>query len=228
MSYEFLLLDLDDTIFDFSGGERSALSQALSEWGIALSDQMAKRYAAINDGCWKMLEKGQIEKERLIVCRFELFFREFGIKADAAAVNRRYMEHVSEKAVFLPGAESFLQRVRGKYRLFLITNGTAWVQRKRIAASGIAQYFEGIFISEEVGAKKPDVLFFERVAESIDGFSRKKALVMGDSPSSDMLGAENYGLDAIWFNPSGKENTVGVKPRYTVCSYEQAEKILNV
>ena len=58
-----------------------------------------------------------------------------------------------------------------------------------------------------MGTKKPEKRFFELVEEAIDGFDPQKTLVIGDSLTSDMAGAYAYGLDRLWFNPKGKENT---------------------
>ena len=228
MQYEFLLLDLDNTLFDFSGAEKEALQRVLTEEGLPFYPQMIERYAAINDSCWKAFEEGRVEKSRLTVWRFELFLDFYGIKADAARINRLYMESLSRSPLLLAGAEEFLEKLQKKYKLYAVTNGTAFVQRRRIADSGISRYFEEIFISEELGVQKPHLLFFEMVAERIGGFSKEKALVIGDSLSSDVKGAENYGLDAMWFNPKGKQPDKGLTPRYTVSSYGEAEKILNV
>ena len=228
MGYKILLLDLDDTILDFGKGERLALEETLRAAGLPFDEELARGYALINDECWRMLERGEIGKQELIVLRFKRFLDRYGLFADAAALNGEYMERMSEKAIFLPGAEDFLKKAGKRLRLFLITNGTAWVQEKRLLKAGLYGGFEGIFISERLGAKKPDVLFFERVAASIDGFSREETVVMGDSLSSDILGAENYGLDAIWFNRKGWENDGTATPAYTVSTYAEAEKILNV
>lgn len=228
MKYEYLLLDLDNTLFDFSRAEYLALEWVMKKQNAAFCRGMAERYGQINDACWKMLEKGQIKKDRLIVYRFELFLKEFGIKGDAALFNRLYMERLADSPLLFEGAVSFLEKLAEKYRLFAITNGTAFVQEKRLAASGLDRFFEKVFISEHLGAEKPAPLFFEKVSDSIEGFLKEKALVIGDSLSGDILGAENYGIDAMWYNPQSKKNDQGVSPIYTVQSYGEAEKILNV
>jgi YjjG family noncanonical pyrimidine nucleotidase len=228
VKYKILLLDLDNTLFDFSGSERLALRRVLTEQGVEFRPEMAERYGRINDECWKMLEREQITKERLIVYRFERFLSEFSIGKDAAIMNRLYMEAVASSPLLLEGALPFLEKLKGRYRLYAVTNGTAFVQKRRLALSGIDRFFEEVFISEELGVQKPSPLFFERATKRIPDFSKEWALVVGDSLSSDMQGAENFGLDAMWFNPCGKENETGLRPRYTVSSYGEAEKILNV
>lgn len=86
----------------------------------------------------------------------------------------------------------------------MITNGVTEVQNGRIAATDTEKYFDEIFISEKVGASKPHKAFFDYVAASVPNFSRDRALVVGDSLTSDVAGANQYGLDCVWFNPNGK------------------------
>lgn len=48
-----------------------------------------------------------------------------------------------------------LEELYGKYRLYLASNGIAKVQHSRIDSAGIEKYFDGLFISEEIGGRKP-------------------------------------------------------------------------
>ena len=63
--------------------------------------------------------------------------------------------------------------------------------------------------------QKPQKAYFDAVAAAIPQFDPALALVIGDSLSSDMLGAYNAGIDSCWYNPLGTENRSGVP-----CTYE--------
>ena len=77
----------------------------------------------------------------------------------------------------------------------------AAVQRSRLAGSAIAPYITGAFISEEARASKPSAAYFDYVFSRIDGITRENCLLVGDSLSSDIRGANNYGLPCCWYNP---------------------------
>lgn len=207
MKYEILLFDADDTLFDFGACEALAFKETMADFGVEIDGEMGRRYAAINDSCWKRFERGELEKKELVVLRFALFLEEYGKTGDPAAINARYLEALSRQAILLEGARELLEALKERARMFIITNGTYAVQKGRFARSGLLPYFEEVFISEKMGTKKPEKRFFELVEEAIDGFDPQKTLVIGDSLTSDMAGAYAYGLDRLWFNPKGKENT---------------------
>ena len=75
---------------------------------------------------------------------------------------------------------------------------------------GIDKFFDAIFISEEIGYQKPKKEFFDYIEESIDGFSKDKAIVIGDSLSSDIKGAIEAGIDSCWFNPKGNSSELNI------------------
>jgi hypothetical protein len=112
-----------------------------------------------------------------------------------------------------------------KYRLFIITNGVKSTQDGRFGLSPITKYFEKIFISEVIGAEKPSRMFFDAVESGIEGYCREKAIVIGDSLSSDIKGAINSGIDCIWYNPMKKDAPCGWNITYTVRSFDEILEI---
>ena len=217
MTYTYLLFDADNTLFDFHAGEKIAFQNALADFGFAETPKDYPLYSAINDSLWKELEKGNITKDGIFATRFVRFLEETNRHADGSALNACYKAHLAEQAILFPNAEELLQtlKIRG-FRLFLITNGDKTVQNTRLMKSGLVQYFEKVFISEEIGAAKPDTRFFDAVANAIDGFDKEKALVIGDSESSDILGANRYGLDACHVNLNSPPLSPAVFAKYTV------------
>ncbi|MBR2617088.1 MAG: HAD-IA family hydrolase, partial [Clostridia bacterium] len=93
---------------------------------------------------------------------------------------------------------------------YALSNGTSAVQRNRILKSGLQPYFQGIFLSEEIGYAKPDCGFFNAVFGVIP-FAPNQTVMVGDSLSADIAGANNYGIRSVWFNRLGRENDAGVK-----------------
>ena len=110
--------------------------------------------------------------------------------------------------------------------LYLITNGTKHVQRGRLTLSGIEGFFDGIFISDEMGCSKPSSKYLEIVENSIKGFDRKRALICGDSLVSDIpLGTDN-GIDTCFFNPNGILPTKKVNYTYEIKSLREIIEII--
>ena len=199
---QYLFLDLDNTILDFSKAESIAIRKTMSTYGLTPTDELAARYSAINDWHWKALERGELTKPQVVTQRFAVFFGEQGIEVDAQAVAKTYETYLSQGHWFLPGAEKAVkEELFGKYRLFLASNGTPVVQQGRLKSSGIGRYFEGIFISEEIGATKPAREFFDICAGKIPGFDRQRAIILGDSLTSDIRGGINSGIRSCWYNP---------------------------
>jgi len=197
------LLDNDETIMDFKRSERETLKSTLEAFGVPAGESALARFHEINDGLWKQLERGEIERGRLVVVRFERLFAELGVTADATRVSTAYFEGMKHSAYYLDGAEDFLRALAHLGRIYLVTNGAAEIQRSRIALAGMEQYLSGAFISEEVGYDKPSPLFAEHVERSIPEYECSRAVWIGDSLSSDRLCAESKGIDFILFAPHG-------------------------
>ena len=223
---EFLLLDLDDTILDFKKAEHLAVQKTLREFGIDPSAEVCQRYSQINQLHWEALERKEITREQVLVGRFAMLFAEHGMSIDATACARCYEKNLSEGHYFLPGAEEAVAALSKKYRLFMVSNGTARVQNKRLASSGLPKYFEGIFISQDVGINKPDKGYFDHCFARIPGFSHEKTMIVGDSLSSDILGGKNAGIATCWVNPHHKQADAARMPDYEIESITQLEALL--
>ena len=201
--FRFVLLDLDDTILDFLKSEEEALAKTLLQFGIRPTEAVTAAYSRINLAQWKMLERGETTRKLLKVRRFSLLFEELGLDCDAEAARVSYEKNLSRTCYFVPDALQLLDTLYQKYRLFIVSNGITAVQNGRIAASGIAKYFEKIFLSEEVGFVKPQKEFFDACFAEIPDFDPAEAIIIGDSLSSDIRGGINAGIKTCWFNYRG-------------------------
>ena len=221
MPYKTILFDADMTLFDFNASEAQCLEQTLMEFGYPHSPEILALYSRINDSYWKRFERGEVTREALIVERFRDFFREIGVKGDPAAFNRQYLENMGGSALLLEGARELCERLCKTHKLYIITNGNARNQRRRFEKVGFGAYFKDIFISEEMGCQKPQAAFFDYVAAHIPNWDKESTLVVGDSLSSDIKGAINYGLDCCWFNPQRLEYTLPQPCTYEIHTLEE-------
>ena len=226
MRYDIVLFDADGTLLDFHRSEREAVKEALAMSGIDADGEMIKKYSEINDGLWKMLERKEIERSVLLYRRFELFCEHYGYIADAKRIAADYMQTLSTKGYLIGGAGELLQSLLGKARMYIITNGVEFIQRERYARTGIGKYFDGLFISEAVGFNKPDKRYFDCVESHIENFDPSRALVVGDSLTSDIKGGINAGLDTCWYNPEGKQASGEIRPTYTVSDFDGVYRII--
>lgn len=187
---EFLFLDLDDTILDFHKAERIALSKTLRQFGVEPTEEVLALYHKINLWHWEQLEKGKLTREEVLVGRFAALLRELGVSADAVRCTRSYEGNLAVGHYFLPGAEEAVASLSQKYRLFLASNGTASVQAGRLTSANLYRFFETVFISQELGFNKPAKEFFDACFARIPDFDPKKAVMVGDSLTSDILGGK--------------------------------------
>lgn len=222
---EFLFLDLDDTILDFHKAERIAIGKTIREFGVEPTEAVLNRYHLINKAHWEKLERGEITRVEVLVNRFAALFEELGVAVNATACARAYEENLAIGHYFLPGAEEAVKSLGRKYRLYLASNGTATVQHGRLTSAGLYPYFEQVFISEEIGFNKPSREYFEACFAKIPGFDPARAVIVGDSLTSDILGGKNAGLTTVWVNPEGKE-CGEIRPDYEIRSLSELEGLL--
>ena len=215
----YLLFDIDDTLLNFPKSEREALCEALMMSGVELNEKMINTYQKINHELWKALERNEVTREELMLRRFDDFAKFYGFEVDSVKVADDYLECLGKKVYYIDGAKELLAALYGKVKLYIVTNGLAKVQNSRYKLTGFDKIFDGIFISEEIGANKPDTRFFEYVAEHIEGFEKSKALIIGDSLSSDISGGISFGIDTCWYSPANLQTAL--KPTYIVDSLEK-------
>ena len=222
---EFLFLDLDDTILDFHKAERIALSRTIRDFGVEPTEEVLNLYHGINKWHWEQLELGKLSREEVLVNRFGVLFETLGKQVDAVSCARAYEHNLSIGHYFLPGAEEAVDRLHKKYRLFLASNGTASVQKGRMTSANLYRFFEKVFVSQEIGHNKPSKAYFDACIAQIPGFDREKALMVGDSLSSDIRGGIHAGIKTVWVNPDHKD-CGNVRPDYEIEALSQLETLL--
>ncbi len=213
---EYIFIDLDETLLDFHRAEKEAVAAALSRFGIEPTEAVLALYSKLNIAQWKLLEQQKLTLPEVKRRRFELLFDELGGAASPTAAAEFYEQRLAEGAYPLPGAEDTLKALCGDYRLFLASNGTKCVQERRLFKTGFDKYFEKSFVSEEIGFFKPDLRYFEACFAAIDAFDKSKAVMVGDSLSSDIAGGRNAGIKTVWLNRFGAENESEIIPDYEI------------
>ncbi len=223
----FLLFDADYTLLDFPKDMTRSFTimyEACFASQRPYSPELLRRYEACNNRAWDRFERGECTKHELYISRFVEFLSETGLSGDPEVVNEKYFTAMAETGTAYPGAVKLVKDLSKTYELYMITNGNVVSALPRIKNSGLAPYFRDVFVSEAVGVGKPDKRYFDYVAAHIPGFSPAEALVIGDSPSSDIQGAVNAGLDSLWYDPAGQHPQPPCT--YRAESYEAIRELL--
>lgn len=211
MKYDFILFDADDTLFDFQKTAEKCFSETCKKLGVPYEEGYYEIYRKINQGYWDLFSLGKVDKNTLKKMRFVDFGKAIGYEIDADEFMPIYEGGLANISILYPDAIPTLEKVKEMgAKCYLITNGLANVQRGRLRLSGIGKYFDGIFISDEMGCSKPSKTYYDLVVSQIDYFDKKHALIVGDSLVSDIpLGIEN-GIDTCYLNHSGEEPSLKV------------------
>ena len=205
MKKDIFLVDVDNTLLDFHASSFLAIREALNSFSVAWKEEYATIFTTINDGLWERLERKEITREELIKIRFPMYLSAIGIEnVNAEEFNKKYLHLLATRPIYIDGAEKFLKKLKENGRVYIVTNGTEWIQKSRFSILGIEKLVDGIFVSDTIGVDKPDPKYTKYVLEHIDGFERSRAVWVGDSLSADIKAAVDAKIDSIWYNPAQK------------------------
>ncbi len=219
--YPNLLFDADNTLFDFDAANRNAFAQVCAYCQIPYNEETYQCYESINQSLWEALHHGEVTKDFLVVERFRRFLPLVNADRDPAECNRRHLAHLGQSTVLLPHALEICRTLAQDHKLYIVTNAVASVQKRRLEESSIAPYITAAFISEDAGAAKPSKAYFDYVFAHIPDLTTENALLIGDSPASDILGANNAGLPSCWYNPKHETLPSGIHAEYEITDLRQ-------
>ncbi|WP_312642692.1 YjjG family noncanonical pyrimidine nucleotidase [Hydrogenoanaerobacterium sp.] len=202
MNYDIILMDADETLFDFEQAEAHAFRHAMEEFHLPYHEEDRLLYRTVNQSLWDALERGETTQDALKVERFRLLFEQLGFTVDCEAFNHTFLNALSDGYFTIDGAAQLCKTLHeAGCKLYIATNGIGTTQRKRLAHSDIHSYISDLFISEELGFHKPRAEFFDALFAKLEITDRSRAILLGDSLTSDMQGGKNAGISTCWFNP---------------------------
>lgn len=227
--YTTVLFDADNTLLDFDKDESCALRKTMELYGVPVTEENIKTYVEINQGMWKALERGEITKPELKRTRFRKFFDAIGFETDADVfeVNEKYLSLLGEGGNTLEGAVDLCRELKSEgYDLYIVTNGVANTQKNRLRKSGLLPFFTEIFVSETVGHQKPKKEYFDYVLTHIKESDKEKIILVGDSLTSDIKGANESGITCVWLNLKEQELPEEYKPDFIIGDIKEAGEII--
>jgi 5'-nucleotidase len=220
--YQWILFDADETLFKFDAYR--GLRHMFEQYRINFSHTDYLRYEAINKPLWSQYQQGLIDAKTIHQLRFAEWSSQ--LKIPSADLNKSFIAAMIDICEPLDGALNLLNKLQGKIKLGIITNGYAALQEIRLKKMGLQEHFEILIISEEVGFAKPHKAIFEHALQKMGQPCPSSVLMVGDTIDSDILGGLNAGFDTCWLNHHKQLPHPHITPHYEISSLDQLQQIL--
>lgn len=221
-----VLVDVDDTILDFSLCSKADIQMCLKKHGIPYSERIFDTFELRNAAYWKQIENGTLTIEELRNKRWTSIFDELGIVADGPAFEKDFIMHLKDFAIPIDGADEIMSYLHSKYKVCIVSNATHEQQDKRLSDAGLYRYVDMMFTSFDIGHVKPTKEYFDVCFSRMNGIRPEETIIIGDSISADIRGAVEYGIHSCWLNRKGKPAPTDFQPDYTVTSLSEILDIL--
>ena len=223
-----IFFDLDHTIWDFDKNAEETLMELyhhyeLAALGLASPQAFISTYTENNHLLWAEYHLGKITKETLRSERFSKTFIQLGVSPELipAQFEDDYVRLTPIRTNLFEGSKKVLTYLKEKYTLHIISNGFKESTLTKMDKSGLNPYFSNVIISEDVGVNKPDKAIFEYALAKAKA-TKPESIMIGDSLEADIRGAQDFGIQAIFFNPLHKE-----KPQDVTWQINHLEELLN-
>ncbi|HTT26599.1 MAG TPA: HAD-IA family hydrolase [Thermoplasmata archaeon] len=224
-----VLFDMDDTLFDHT----ATMALALSRLQHREAPLRAVRFPSLLERYRRYLDEiqpgrpgGPPTHDEARLERFRRIATWVGVddpESDALRWSSRYRRAYQRARRPVPGAPELLRRLHETARVGVVTNNHTREQLGKIRAIGIGRWLDALVTSEETGLEKPDPGIF-RVALDRLGASPERAVMVGDSWPTDIVGAMRAGLPAVWLRRTATARGGGGGVR-TIRSLEPTEEV---
>ncbi len=221
-----VFLDIDNTLLDFNECAKVSTQKSFRDMKLDYHDGVFPVFIEENDKLWLKIEDGSLSREELHKIRWQLIFERLQMDADGILMEKFFLHYIEESPVLMSGALDLLTYLSPKYTVCLASNAPEKQQIKRLAHTPIPPLVDHIFLSETMGAAKPEKDFWDACFAHLAGASPESSIIIGDSLSADISGGTAYGLKTCWFNPAGLPLPDGVLIDYMVTSLSEIKKIL--
>ena len=219
-----VLIDIDDTIFDFEKCSKNAFKKTLKKLDLFYEEKDFSYFNEVNDILWTKQKLGELNINQVFIERSNMMSKYFGLDIEKEIFNNLFVEFLYDEIEIVDEIENLLSYLSNKYQIFAASNGVYDMQVNRIKKSNLDKYFDEIFVSDKIGFEKPDKRFFQKIM-NITKFSNDDLIMIGDSIKSDIIGAKNSNIKSIYFNKENKKNS-DENFTYQVKNLSEIKKIL--
>ncbi|MBO1198582.1 YjjG family noncanonical pyrimidine nucleotidase [Staphylococcus simiae] len=227
MTYQCILLDFDDTIVDFYDAEEQGFFHMTQQFNHNATIEDFQLFKKINKQHWEAFQQNKFTKEQILSRRFEMYFNHHNMKVDGREVDFLYREGLAKANIkYFDNTLETIAELSNNHKLYIVTNGVTETQQRRLQQTPLDKYMDGIFISEQTGSQKPNKAFFDYVFKDIGEHYRDNSIIVGDSLTSDILGAQNAGIASCWFNVRNFANNTTIQPTYEINNLKQLINIV--
>lgn len=199
-----VLIDIDDTIFDFEKCSKNAFKKTLKKLDLSYKEKDFLYFNEVNDILWNKQKLGKININEVFIERSIMLSKYFELDIEKEIFNDLFVEFLYDEIEMVDEIEDLLSYLSNKYQIYAASNGIYDMQINRLKKSNLDKYFKDIFVSDKMGYEKPDKRFFEKIM-NITKYSNKYLIMIGDSIKSDIIGAKNSGIKSIYFNKGNKK-----------------------
>lgn len=199
-----VLIDIDDTIFDFEKCSKNSFLKTLEKFNIKFKEEDFSYFNRVNDILWTKQKLGEINIKEVFIKRDYLMGKYFNIDIEKGLFNDLFVKFLYDEIEMVDGIEDLLLYLSDKYKIFTASNGIYKMQENRLKKSNLSKYFTDIFVSDKIGYEKPDKRFFQKIMD-ITKYSNDDLIMIGDSIKSDIIGAKNSKIKSIYFNKENKK-----------------------
>ena len=151
--------------------------------------------------------------------------RKYDLKQDENALYELFGRYLGEAVTLYDDVLPVLKMLKGYFVLCAASNALSDCQRPRLRAMGIR--FDHIFLSEEMGTIKPAQAFFRKAVQAA-GCETAECMMVGDSLSSDIAGAQKAGMKTCWINRAGRALSGEIQPDAVIQNLHQLLKIKEI
>lgn len=199
-----VLIDIDDTIFDFEKCSKNSFLKTLEKFNLKFKEEDFSYFIKVNDILWTKQKLGEINIKEVFIKRDYLMGKYFNLDIEKGLFNDLFVKFLYDEIEMVDGIEDLLLYLSDKYKIFTASNGIYEMQENRLKKSNLDKYFDEIFVSEKIGYEKPDKKFFQKIMD-LTKFSNDDLIMIGDSIKSDIIGAKNSKIKSIYFNKEDKK-----------------------
>lgn len=206
---EWVWVDLDDTLWDFSGNSLISLAKIYDMHDLhrfyPTMEQWRNRYLEVNHSLWARYNVGTISKDYLQHERFARPLIDCGMDEKEAydyseVLHTDYLRILGQCCALVPGARTLLEHIKARgLKIGVLSNGFKEVQFDKLRSGGVLDMIDCIVLSDEIDINKPDRRIFDYALQKA-GTTAEHSIMIGDNPDTDIKGALNAGWRAVFFN----------------------------